>query len=81
MGLTRPAIHEEFRHLFQRRLPPLGDLDGVHFELRCQLAERLVTADRLNHHPCFELRTVLLVVVIDLSLSMTPPKILAYCLV
>src|SRR5665811_1724631 len=56
---TCPAIHEELRHLLQRGLPPLGDLDRMHLELRAQLAERPLAADRLDHHPCFELRTVL----------------------
>src|ERR1019366_6465595 len=56
---TCPAIHEELRHLLQRPLPPLGDLDRMHLELRSQLAQRLLAADRLDYNPCFELRTVL----------------------
>src|SRR5208282_1689497 len=32
---------------------------GMHLELRSQLAERLLAADRLDHHPSFELRAML----------------------
>src|SRR5579885_3483337 len=72
---SRPPIHEQFRQLLQRRLPPLGDLHRVHFELRSQLAQRLLPADRLNRHPRLELRTVLFrAVVIASPASTTPPK-------
>src|SRR5258706_6132159 len=79
---SRPPIHEQFRQLFQRRLPPLGDLHRVHLELRSQLAQRLFPADRLNRHLRLELWTVLfsrrrhrLSCVHDCA------EILAYCLV
>src|ERR1019366_9772822 len=45
--------------LLPRGLPPLRDLNGMHFELRAQLAQRLFTPDRFNRHPRFESRTVL----------------------
>src|SRR5260370_11778336 len=58
-ALVLPPVHEKLRQLLQRRLPPLGDLDRMHLELRSQLAEGSLTADRLDRHTRFELRTVL----------------------
>jgi len=50
-GLHRRAlpgtpIYKKLRQLLHRRLPPLRDLDGMHLELRAQLAQRLLTPDR-----------------------------------
>src|SRR5215472_8197162 len=79
---SRPPIHEHFRQLLQRRLPPLGDLHRVHFELRPQLAQRLFPADRLNRHPRLELWTVLFSRRRHrLSCVHDSAEILAYCLV
>src|SRR5450432_1602115 len=58
-AFTLPAIHEKLLHLLQRGLPPFRDLDGMHLEVRSQLAERLLATDCLDRHPCFELRAVL----------------------
>src|ERR1700679_289150 len=57
--LPRPPIHKKLRQLFHRGFPPLRDLDGMHLELRAQLAQRLLTPDRFDRHPRFESRTIL----------------------
>src|ERR1017187_7035935 len=57
--LALPSVHEQLRQLLQCRFPPLRDLDGMHLELRSQLAERLLAPDRLDRHPRLKLRTVL----------------------
>src|SRR4051812_12898176 len=54
------TVHEKLRKLFQRTLPPFRNLDGMHLELRTQLAQRLLAAHRLDRNPSFELRTILL---------------------
>src|ERR1017187_8302446 len=54
-----PPIHKKLGDLLHRGLPPLRDLNGMHFELRAQLAQRLFTPDRFNRHPRLESRTVL----------------------
>src|SRR5271165_3494285 len=57
--LALPPVHEKLRQLLQCGLPPLRNLDRMHLELRSQLAQRLLAADRLDRHPRFELRAVL----------------------
>ena len=63
-GLNRSAlpgssIHKNLRELLHRGFPPLRDLDRMHFELRAQLTQRLLTTDRFNNHAGFERRAVL----------------------
>src|SRR5208283_3192027 len=80
--LARSPVHEKLRQLFQSRLPPLCDLDGVHLELRPQLAERLLATDRLDRHPRLELRAVLFPRRRHRPLLVNDSvEILAYCLV
>jgi hypothetical protein len=81
-SLTGPAIHEKIGPLLDRRLPPLRDLHRVDLELRSQLAERLLAADRLYYHPRLELRTVLFPRRRHQPLRINDSAaILAYCLV
>src|SRR6266540_5156116 len=58
-ALPATPIHKKLRQLPHRRLPPLCDLDGMHLELRAQLAQRLLTADGFNRYPRLESRTIL----------------------
>src|ERR1700688_5032414 len=58
-ALPGPAIYKNLRQLLHSGLPPLRDLDGMHLELRAQLAQCLLTPNRFDRHPRFESRTVL----------------------
>src|SRR5208283_634511 len=53
--LARPPVHEKLGQLLQGRLSPFGNLDRMHLELRSQLTERFLAADRLDCYPRFVL--------------------------
>jgi hypothetical protein len=57
--LLFPAVGEQLGHLLDGRPPPVADLHRVHAELRGQLIQRPLAADRLQRHLGFELRAVL----------------------
>src|ERR1700684_3852645 len=57
-ALPGPAIYKNLRQLLHSRLPPLRDLDGMHLELRAQLAQCLLTPNRFDRHSVPGLRVI-----------------------